>query len=75
MCDTNSIEDEIHFQVLCPKYADRRNKLFQDICLNFRNISVLSEIDKMCEPLSNYKISKIIANFIADCYHIRTLTL
>ena len=75
MCDSNSVEDEILFLVLCPKYADRKNKLFQDICLNFRDISGLSDIDKMCELLCNHKIIKIVANFIADCNHIRTLTL
>ncbi|CAG2208135.1 unnamed protein product [Mytilus edulis] len=75
MCDTNSVEDEIHFLIHCPKYTEKRNKLFENICVTFRNISGLSDTDKLCELLSNHKLSKLVANFIADCYHIRTLTL
>ena len=71
MCNSNSIEDEHHFLIECPKYVENRDKLFDDIRTHYHDISGLSNLDKLCELLSNNKLSKLVANFISDCYHIR----
>lgn len=72
MCDLQTVEDETHFLIQCPKYRDQREKLFDTIRVTFRDISGLADTDKLCELLSNEKLSKLVANFIAECYHIRT---
>ncbi len=71
VCETNSIEDEIHFLIHCPKCTNRRTILFDDIRTLHHDISGLSNNDQLIELLSNHKLSKLVANFTSDCYHIR----
>lgn len=65
VCNSNLIEDENHFLLLCSGYAIRRNELIQQLS----SINFDSPLDALKELLTNN--SKIVANYIIDCLDIR----
>ena len=45
-CSLQNIEDELHFLLVCPKYASSREKLISELSCLFPNVSDLTTTDK-----------------------------
>ena len=72
-CQTNEVEDEIHFLLKCPKYEEERNKLLLPIMNSYKNFKELTAENKFIWLLSNENIDIIqeLAQFVCTCLEIR----
>lgn len=63
----NSIEDEYHFVINCPRYNDQRSKLFDEVNKYCPNFQLLSDENKFLYLLTAEKeICKALANYIHE---------
>ena len=46
ICNTESVEDEIHFLCKCFIYKEPREKMFNEICLKVKNFASLTDKEK-----------------------------
>ena len=63
-CNLNCIEDEIHFVLLCPKYAQIRSPLLDLLLKKYDHFVDLSNIDKL-SFLINHEF-KLLARYLYD---------
>ena len=67
LCETNDVEDEIHFILLCSKYTGCRQTLLSNIQNDsFHTLSDLEKLKFLCD-----KYTRQLAKFIAEAYDIR----
>ena len=69
LCNSNEVEDEVHFLLGCNHYKGEREKFFDEVQLSCGNFTLLSPINKMIWLMSNEdnNIIELLANFIHDC--------
>ena len=72
-CNLNCIENEIHFVLLCPKYAQIRSPLLDLLLKKYDHFVDLSNIDKL-SFLINHKF-KLLARYLYDAWNIRKLNI
>ena len=72
-CESNKIEDELHFLLECPYYIELRTKLENIVKIKSPLINNLSSSDKMCWIMSNSDedIIKELANYIYNATTLR----
>ena len=56
VCDSNEIEDEIHFLCYCPKYFKLRNEFFTQIQRHLHNFQQLSYSDLVIKLMNSEDI-------------------
>ena len=67
LCETNDVEDEIHFILFCSKYTGCRQTLLSNIQNDsFHTLSDLEKKNFLCD-----KYPRQLAKFIAEAYDIR----
>ena len=74
-CNLRKIEDEIHFLVECPKYANKRKSLFEFLATVYPFASQLQDnklIYKLLMSTKNFDLQKQLASFIFYIYKLRT---
>ena len=72
-CNTNSVENEIHFLMLCPLYSDIRYELFQKALEFINNFNMMNVENKFIELMNCDKIQIIFSldTFIYSViYHV-----
>ena len=69
LCNLNCIEDEIHFVLVCPKYAQIRSPLLDLLLQKYDHLVDLSNLDKL-SFLINYEF-KLLARYLYDAWNIR----
>ena len=79
-CQSNSdliTEDEFHFLMVCPLYKSKREKLFQNVCEVFPNITQNSSKIQFLWLMSqeNEKCMTNIAKFVTQSMTLRTKEL
>ena len=52
VCNTKAIEDKIHFATGCNEYHEIRNTLYSDLAANFKQFTVLGDLDKFTYKMS-----------------------
>ena len=68
-CQMNSVEDTLHFCIICPKHSTLRNILFSCVtCDNFVN---MCDLDKLIYLFSEPSLMKPVANFIMNAFYNR----
>lgn len=70
ICQSNSVEDEIHFVCVCPVYSDLRVKLYTSMLEQFPNLQNLSNMDKFVCIVNNGGLP--LADFIHNAWALRT---
>ena len=61
-CNTNSVENEIHFLMLCPLYSDIRYELFQKALEFINNFNMMNVENKFIELMNCDKIQIVLAH-------------
>ena len=71
-CVMNAVEDESHFLLVCPKYANHRIKITNHLNNN-TNFASQSYMSKLQWLLSNEdeSVCKDIASFVTICFSLR----
>ena len=69
LCNLNCIEDEIHFVLVCPKYAQIRSPLLDLLLQKYDHFVDLSNLDKL-SFLINYEF-KVLGRYLYDAWNIR----
>jgi hypothetical protein len=69
LCDTNSIEDEIHFLCSCPLYVNERNILYDKVKVCIDNFENMSTDEKFCSIVKSCQ--KYLSHFICDAWNVR----
>lgn len=74
LCNLNAVEDEFHFMMICPYYADLRSKLFSDI-KDFSGIINLSDKETFLSLMgaTDYAYLLPIIKFVKSDFESRTL--
>jgi hypothetical protein len=67
-CNTNSVENEIHFLMLCPLYSDILYELFQKTLEIINNFNMMNVESKFIELKNCDKIQIIIAHTLHDFF-------
>ena len=67
-CDTNTVEDEFHYKMCCPKHMQSRQKLINAIIVRYENFNSLSKDAKFCYILSNTDSMTYLIKFIQETY-------
>jgi hypothetical protein len=69
-CNSESVEDELHFLMYCPRFENHRRELCSNV-LNY-NAAILSDEDKFVWILSNEDPSCVgeLAKFIHSCFQM-----
>jgi hypothetical protein len=62
-CNTNSVENEIHFLMLCPLYSDIRYELFQTLEF-INNFNIMNVENKFIELMNCDKIQIMLAHIL-----------
>ena len=60
MCNTNKVEDEVHFTLSCPFYEDERTEFFNNINKD-RNYSQAKQLKYLFEEYPR-KLAKYVTN-------------
>ena len=66
-CNANSVENEIHFLMLCPLYSDIRYELFQTLEF-INNFNMMNVENKFIELMNCDKI-QIVLHYITFFLH------
>ena len=68
----NLVENEIHFLVICPKYAHLRSKLYNKI--NNKNFNNLSDFNKFnwLMSMEDIRLTRELAVYLINCFQDRT---
>ena len=69
MCDSNSVEDEIHFLCDCESYSEYRSVLFSDAEETDPDFPSLDVIDKFVYLMSNQQ--KSVIKFLTNAVYKR----
>lgn len=69
LCDSNAVEDEIHFVTTCEMYKDIRSSMYADALALDPTFDSLDNIDKFVFLMSN--LQKNVIKFISAAYVIR----
>ncbi len=72
VCDSEEVENEIHFVTKCELYTSLRNTLYTKACEYVAEFNNLSNEDKFVLLMTHEKILKDCAKFIHNAYRIRT---
>ena len=69
ICDLRLVEDEFHFLMICPKFSNPRNNLFQDVNNINPNFSASMDADKFVWLMSqeDEQIALKLARFLKKC--------
>ena len=73
-CDLSLVEDEFHFLMICAKFSNLRNSLFQDVNNINPNFSASMDADKLIIWLMSQEDEQIIlklARFLKNATRIR----
>ena len=73
LCETDAVEDEIHFVIHCPLYDDIRSILFAKATHMFPDFHLYDELDKFVYLLKDFQKETI--NFIHDACQRRSSTI
>ena len=73
LCDSESVEDEIHFVLHCSKYADLRKDLFDYVKMVENNFGTLPDSNKLSVLLT--KFPRQIAKFPKNSFNRRRKSL
>ena len=73
LCETGAVEDEIHFVIHCPLYADIRSILFAKATQIFPDFHLYDELDKFVYLLKDFQKETIY--FIHDACQRRSSTI
>ena len=68
MCDTNSVEDECHFLINCPKYNTIRDKLFNN-AMHDTSFVHLSNTEKLIYLIRSGE--RKVIKFVAEAFSLR----
>ena len=71
-CDTNSIEDEVHFLCICNRYELMRQNMYSKIILKIPDFSNMTVNEKFCYIIQNhvYNILRYVPQlYNGQCYH------
>ena len=73
VCDSNAIEDEIHFLCYCPKYFKLRNEFFAQIQSHLHNFQQLSYSDLVIKLMNSEDIylNLRLTNYISLLNNLR----
>ena len=73
LCNLNEVEDELHFLMICPRYAHERNNVLNDIHRSFPSVANLQLRDKFIWLMSqeNKSVTLKIAYFLKRANEIR----
>ena len=76
-CNSNKIEDEVHFLTSCNAFTSQRNTLYEKVKMANANFIGMSNINKFVWLMSNEdeEIIKALADFVFTCYNLRTNVL
>ena len=61
-CNANSVENEIHFLMLCPLYSDIRYELFQKALEFINNFNMMNVENKFIELMNCDKIQTVLVH-------------
>ena len=67
-CNTNSVENEIHFLMLCPLYSDIRYELFQKALEIINNFNIMNVENKFIELMNCDKIQIMLAHSLHNFF-------
>ena len=76
LCDTSSIENELHFLIHCPAYSALRNTFYGNMNKEILHFDKLSDYTKLLLMLnsSNVSVLKYTIKFISDSLSLRNAT-
>ena len=73
-CNTNNVEDELHFLTKCPAYSNQRSSLYNDIAKGNIHFTSLSDEMKMIYMLNSEDATGlIVSKFIYECLQARSI--
>ncbi len=70
VCNTQLIEDEIHFLCTCPEYTNIRNEMYHSIIVKHNGFDLLSDQDKFIYIMKNEW--KSLGIYLSKAWQIRT---
>ena len=73
ICQTNMIEEEIHFICKCTVYSCLRNKLYETVQKNCANFNMLDDREKFKYLMVNE--CRLMSKYISDIWTIRSQKL
>ena len=73
-CDSDKIEDEIHFLCFCSLYCDYRKELYDNISNIVPMFETLTDIDKFTFLMGckECDILSLILNYVFKCFNLRS---
>ena len=76
-CDSNNIEDEIHFAMQCNYFIHSRTSMLNTIYAKYKNIVNLDDKDKFIWLMSNENafVLNVFVKFLYDSYEKRSVFL
>ena len=72
VCRTNTVEDEIHFLLICPVYNLERQKLFSIITSIYSDFNLMSTDEKFVFLMSDDNICRFTAKTCHKMFEIRS---
>ncbi len=70
-CNTNSVEDEVHFLVVCPLYSDLRYDLWLKIIRSDPSFIQLRPVDQLIYLMASSDLYKPLAALITHMFRRR----
>jgi hypothetical protein len=74
-CDARELEDEFHFLIQCPLYAEEREVLYENAKLFYEDFDLIENDVKMTILLSDEDLCWSTAKYLSSAYQRRNLTL